>query len=366
MKKFEYYMPTKTVFGRGCVLENKELLIPLGKKAMIVTGKNSAKKNGAEKDVTDALDQVGISWIVFNEIMENPDVTVIEKAARIAKKEAVDFIIGIGGGSPMDASKAIGVLVANPEAPTEILFENAQALSVPIVALPTTAGTGSEVTDYSIVTIHEKRTKMAITPKIFPLISFLDGKYMDELPAQITNNTAIDALTHLIESYLSVKSDFLSEQIVESGLHTFRECIPALESKVYTKEDRDNLLFASYMAGIAIAQAGTSLPHGLGYFLTYEKGIPHGRANALVTQAYLELFPENHKKVSKLLDCLGMNSIQELGLFLDRVLDTTEQFTKEEVQYYTERAMETPQKLLTFPYPLTKEDIFKVYEKSLL
>ncbi len=366
MENFKFFMPANTYFGRGCILANKEALAALGKKAMLVTGRNSAKKNGAQKDVTDALEALNIPWVLFDEIGENPDVETVFRAAKLAVAEKVSFVIGIGGGSPMDAAKAIAVLAANPEADTEILFAETKAKALPVVEVPTTAGTGSEVTQYSILTLHEKRTKSAITQKVFSRLSYLDPKYMDELSAEITNNTAVDALTHLIESYLSVNANFVSEKIVELGLSIFKDCIPALKEKTYSAEVRDKLMLASSLAGVAIAQTGTSIPHCLGYFLTYEKGIAHGRANGMVTQAYLEMFPREEKKVPQLLHCLDMETTQDMGAFLKEVLHISEVFTVEEIKYYTERAMENPQKIKSFPYEARETDIYKVYEKSLL
>lgn len=366
MDKFKFFMPANTFFGRGCVLANKEGFLSLGSKAMLVTGRTSAKKNGAQKDVTEALDALSIPWILFDEIGENPDIETVERAAKLAVSEKVDFMIGIGGGSPMDAAKAIAVLAANPEKSSDILFTEPNAKAMTVVAIPTTAGTGSEVTQYSIMTLHEKRTKRGIVQQVFAEVSFLDPKYMDDLSAEITNNTAVDALSHLIESYLSANSNFMSEKIVELGLSLFKDCMPALKARSYTEEVRDKLMLASAFGGVAIAQTSTSIPHCLGYFLTYEKGIPHGRANGLVTQAYLELFPKGDKKVGQLLQCLGMKNTEEMGVFLNQVLNTSETFTVEEISYYTDRAMENPQKIATFPYQAEKADIFKIYEKSLL
>lgn len=366
MEKFKFFMPTETYFGRGCILENQKVFLSLGTKAMLVTGRNSAKKNGSQKDVTEALDGLQIPWILFDEIGENPDVETVERAAKVAISEKVDFLIGIGGGSPMDAAKAIAVLAANPEKNSDVLFTEPDAKAMTVVEIPTTAGTGSEVTQYSIMTLHEKRTKRSIVQKVFAKASFLDPKYMDALPAEITNNTAVDALSHLIESYLSVNATFMSEKIVELGLSLFKECMPALKARTYNEEVRDKLMLASAFGGVAIAQTSTSIPHCLGYFLTYEKGIPHGRANGLVTPAYLELFPEEDKKVAQLLQCLVMKSTDEMSRFLNDVLNTSETFTVEEISYYTERAMENTQKLATFPYDVEKKEIFRVYEKSLL
>ena len=365
MDGFRFFMPVDAHFGRDCIAQNKEAMAKLGKRAMLVTGHSSAKKNGAQADMTAALEALGISWIVFDEIGENPDVETVERAAALAIKEKVEFFIGIGGGSPMDASKAIAVMAANPEKGTDILWD-ASAKALPVVAVPTTAGTGSEVTQYAIVTLHAKRTKSSIAAHIFATVAYLDPKYMDTLPARITNNTAVDALTHLIESYLSTRASYLSRKIAEMGLSIFKECIPALRAREYSPEIRDKLMLMSALGGAAIAQTMTSLPHGLGYFLTYEKNLPHGMANGVLTQAYMEQFPVGDIYVAGVLECLGMQSTAELGAFLDEVLDHQASYTKEDIAYYTERAMEQPAKLATFPHPLTKDDVYRIYEKSLL
>lgn len=365
MEGFHYFMPADTYFGRDCIAAHKDAMAKLGKKAMVVTGRTSAKKNGAQADITAALDTLNIKWILFDEITENPDVETVKRAADIAGKEGVEFFIGIGGGSPMDASKAISVLTANPEMGENALFD-ASCKAFPVVAVPTTAGTGSEVTQFSIVTLHEKRTKTSIAPKVFASVSYLDPKYMDTLSPKVTNNTAVDALTHLIESYLSASANTMSRMIVEMGLSVFKDCIPALKAREYSADIRDKLMLASALGGAAIAQTGTSLPHGMGYFLTYEKHLAHGMANGVLTQAYLEQFPEGNEYVAKVLTCIGMQDTAELGAFLEEVLDHDAVYTEDDIAYFTERAMETPQKLATYPYPLTKEDVYNIYQKSLL
>ncbi len=365
MGNFHYFMPTDCYFGRGCVAEHKSAMARLGKKAMLVTGKTSAKKNGAQKDLTDALDSLGIAWILFDEIEENPSVETVVRAAKLAIAEGVEFFIGIGGGSPMDSSKAIATMAAHPEQGTDALWKK-ENKALPVVAVPTTAGTGSEVTQYAIVTLHEKRTKSSIAAHIFATVAFLDPKYMDTLPAGITNNTAVDALTHLVESYLSAKATTLSREIARQGLLLFRECMPALRGKVYTPETRDKLMLMSAIGGVAIAQTMTSLPHGMGYFLTYEKGVPHGMANGVLTQAYLELFPAGDENVAQVLEALGLASTAELGAFLDAVLEHKASYTEADVSSYTDRFLEQRGKLLTFPYPLERKDIYNMYKKSLL
>lgn len=364
--EFRYFMPVDTYFGKDCVKKNKDVLRAFGKKAMIVTGRSSARKNGALQDITEALDDIGAAWVLFDEVGENPDVETIIRAAEKAKKEDVRFFVGIGGGSPMDATKAISVLTANPQEDAAILFTNPKAKALPVVEIPTTAGTGSEVTQYAILTQHEKRSKGGIVQPIFASASFLDAKYMENLAPHITNNTAVDAMSHLVESYLTTRSNVISEKIVEMGLSYWKDCIPALKARVYSPEVREKLMLASTIGGVAIAQTSTSIPHLLGYFLTYEKHIPHGRANGMVMQAYLELFGENHEKVQKVLFALGLQSTADLGALMQELLDVTETFTEEDVTYYTKRALENAPKLATFPlYPLTEEKIQEVYRKSL-
>ncbi len=367
MEQFMYFMPTKLYVGENCVIKNQEVLKQFGKKAMLVTGRTSAKKNGAEADVRKALEAVGIDYIIFDEIMENPDTETIIKGGAIGREAGVDFVIGIGGGSPMDASKAIGVLIYHKTATEETLYYDVTAKSIPVIAIPTTAGTGSETTPYSIVTVHADKTKRSIAPKIFATVSFLDVRYMESLSTKILNDTAIDALTHLIESYLCRNSNFFSQQLVEMGLRIFVECMEELKTETTTTETKEKLLLASCVAGFAIAQTGTSLPHSLGYFLTYEKGVAHGKANGILLKAYLELFPKTDESVAHLLKLLRMETLQDLQQFLEDVLHITETFTEEDVLDYTKRAFTTPEKMRTFPYGeegATEEEVRRLYAKS--
>ncbi len=364
MNSFKFFMPAHVYFGENCILENKNVLQAFGKKALIVTGRNSAKKNGAQADITAALESVGKAWVLFDEIEENPSVETVVKGADFGKKEKADFVIGIGGGSPMDSAKAISCLLANQDKGSEILFGKTVS-HVPVIEIPTTAGTGSETTQFAIVTLHEKRTKSSISQKIFADVSFLDAKYMATLSPDTTNNTAVDALTHLIEAYMSKNANFLSDRLAEIGLDIFKECIPSLKSRTYSHEIREKLMLASTIAGMVIAQAGTSLPHAMGYYLTYEKNIPHGRANGMLVKAYLELFPDQ-TKINTILQHLGMTSLTELGDFLKEVLNTTEIFTESDIKYYTAEVSKNKMKLSSYPYDLIEEDLYTIYKKSLL
>lgn len=365
MDAFVYYMPAKVYFGRNCIIENKEAFLTLGKKALIFTGKHSAKINGSLKDVTGALDAIGIGYSVFDEVEENPSLETIERASKTGIENGTDFVIGIGGGSPMDAAKGAAFLIANPDKNADVLMNSEPLSHLPIAEVATTAGTGSETTQYSVFTLHKQGTKNGAAQKAFADIAFLDARYTESLSPKVTVNTAIDALTHLIEGYTSKKANYLSDKIAESGFGIFAECIPEIKTLDFTEEIREKLLLMSTIAGIVIAQAGTSLPHACGYMPTYEKHIPHGRANAIFTRAYLELF-KDQTKVNRMLGILGFQSLEELNGFFKEVLDVKEEFTESDVERYTNALMAAPGKLDLHPYQLTREEIYDMYKKSLL
>jgi len=193
------------------------LFCSYGEKALIVTGKMSSSINGSLKDITDVLLKKGIKYDVFNNVEENPTLETIESIAKLGKTQKSNFIIGIGGGSPIDAAKAAGVLINNPNATRYNLFDSPHLISLPLIAVPTTAGTGTETTPYSIVTDNEQETKRGICQRVFPEFALLDVKYLMYLSDKVTINTSIDALSHLIEGYLSSNANIISDALAEKG-----------------------------------------------------------------------------------------------------------------------------------------------------
>lgn len=365
MKKFQYFMPTKVLLGENVILNNSELISKLGSKAFVITGKSSSKKNGSLEDVIKALNKENISYCIFDQVEENPSLETVEEASRIGREEKVDFIIGIGGGSPIDSSKAIGIMVKNPHCSIEDLFGKTKLLGLPMVAVPTTAGTGTEVTQYAIFTDHKLQTKRNFGQQIFPDLALLDAKYLNSIPDHITINTAVDALSHLIEGYLSTNANILGDTFAEKGFELFSECLEALKNKSFNGEIREKLLLASTLGGMVIAQAGTSLPHGMGYALTYFNGIAHGRANGLILKAYLELSSNMHK-VEKILSNLKFQNIDEFGKCMEELIGKETSVTEEEIIKYSKAMISNKDKLKNHPFEVAEEDILNMYRKSLL
>ena len=190
---FSYEMPTKLYFGEGCVAEAGDDVKALGSKALLVTGRRSAKQNGSQAAVVSLLESLGIEWVLFDDVEANPSVETVRKGAALGRQEGVDFVVGIGGGSRMDAAKVIALRCTN-ELDDAALFKGPYKAPLPIVAVPTTSGTGSEVTKISVLTNHSAGTKQSVkSPLLYPKLALADPSFTMDVPEAVTIDTAIDA-----------------------------------------------------------------------------------------------------------------------------------------------------------------------------
>lgn len=298
MFEMNFNLPTEMVWGRGCIKNNISKLA-LGKKAFIVCGRNSAKACGALDDVTSALETLKIEYEIFNKITENPPIETCFEGGKLAHSINADFVIGIGGGSPLDASKAIAAYAADPELEMLDIFGDKVKKVLPIVAVPTTAGTGSEVDAASVLTVSGKVKKSFKTADTYPNVAFLDAGYTESLNINYTVSTALDAFCHCVESYLSPKSTVISRmfamrgaQMIYSALGDIAEMNKNIDLKLISNL-REPLLAGASMGGIAIGTTGTGFNHPLGYNLTLFKKIPHGRACGVFMQQYFDYNSRN-------------------------------------------------------------------------
>lgn len=293
-----FYLPTEIITGKNCVRQNAGLLTPLGKTCLIVTGKSSAKKCGALSDVTGALDSVGITYKIYDRITQNPLISDCMEGGKIARDCGAEFIIGIGGGSPLDAAKAIAVFATNNIGESELYAKKWEKKPLRVVAVGTTAGTGSEVTHVAVIT-SEKGLKKSFRDKAsFPTIAFGDAAYTEYMPDNVTRSTAIDALSHCIESYFCNNSNDFSRQAAMRGSQLIiNELYKLSNGQTLDFKTRENLYLASLYGGIAISVTGTSFPHALGYFLTENHGIAHGSACAVYLPEFVRYNRENAKEL---------------------------------------------------------------------
>jgi alcohol dehydrogenase class IV len=370
MMNINYFMPTKVIMGDNCVVANRSLLKSLGKKALIVSGKNSARANGSLADMTEALEANGQSYYLYDRVMSNPTVDCVYEAAQAATKEGCDFVVALGGGSPMDAAKAAAALAPNPVDQSS-LFATVFTQALPLAAVPTTAGTGSEVTPYAILTNDAAHTKTSVSsPALFPRYAFLDPRYTLGLGRETTINTAIDALSHAVEGMLNVKASSLTDVLARESISIIAGCFSALGGNAsLSPETRRRLLYGSLLGGMVIAHTGTTAVHAMGYALTYHRHIDHGRANGLVFAEYLKAVKQKERDdasrhISALVSALGMRSLDEFAATLDGLLGKKEPFEDGELNAYAEQAS-VAKNIANGIVPFNKAELLKIFIKSL-
>jgi alcohol dehydrogenase class IV len=363
--KMNFYMPTKVVLGDNCVKENGAAFKALGRKAMLVTGANSAKRNGAQDDVIAVLEQENIAYTVFDRIRSNPDIDSVYEGAEVAKREKVDFIISIGGGSPMDAGKAIALLTAQDVKRENLFSGKYDSKVLPMVHIPTTAGTGSEVTPYAILTNDSARTKTSISsPILFPKLALCDPKYMLSLSREVTINTAIDALSHAIEGMLTKKATPVTDMLAVESIQNIVTCYVALKTGELTLEQRGSLLYASTLAGMVIAHTGTTAVHSMGYSLTYFKDIDHGRANGITLPSFMQKLEEKMgDTIASIYKAMGIKDSKEMTDWMDGLLGEKEPITREEIEEYASISVKA-KNIKNCRVELTLEEVKEIYMDS--
>jgi len=277
---FQFLMPTEMVFGAGCLSELGARCESLGQKPLIVTGKHSSRANGA---LDRALAQLP-SAVVFDDTTENPTTAICEQAAAICRREGCDFVVAVGGGSPMDTAKAVAGLALNPS-PCSAYFGRDLLTkgTLPIAAVPTTSGSGSEVTPYSVLVDSETHTKKTVAGRnLFPSIALLDPELTVTMPPSVTASTGLDALSQAMEGIVSKKPTPLGGVLALHACRLVREYLPRAVHDGADLEARGQMQLAAALSGCVIAQSGTTLVHGMGYYFTLEYGVPHGLANGLL------------------------------------------------------------------------------------
>lgn len=289
--KHRFFAPTEMIIEENAVMTNSEKLCAVGTKAMIITSRSAARVTGALSDVTSALDNGSVPYEIFSEVEPNPLYSTVKKAAKKAVESGCDFLIGIGGGSPLDAAKAAALLAAN----TDISEEDAYAgkfdnAPLPTVAVGTTAGTGSEVTKYAVITSSEGRKKTIRGESLLPVLSFGDIRYLKHMSPSVLKSTALDALCHAFESYFNRNADDFSSTMAVRALKLLIpefETISSYGTDGLDNEDYTSLYLASIYSGYAIETTGTAMCHALSYYLSETYLIPHGNACAVYLPAFL-------------------------------------------------------------------------------
>lgn len=279
-------------FGPGARKELPGVVARLGfKKALVVTDKGLVKF-GVAKMVTDVLEEAGIAYEMYSEVKPNPTVTNVKMGVEAFAAAGADFIVAIGGGSAMDTAKGIGIVTNNPEFADVVSLEGCaptKKKTVPIIALPTTAGTAAETTINYVIIDEEKQKKMVcVDPNDIPCCSIIDAELMYTLPKGTTAATGMDALTHAIEGYITKAAWELSDMF---ELEAIRMINKHLRTAVYDPTNpvgRHGMAVAQYVAGMAFSNVGLGVVHGMAHPMGSLFDIPHGVANALLLPTVME------------------------------------------------------------------------------
>ncbi|ASU15537.1 lactaldehyde reductase [Actinobacillus pleuropneumoniae] len=284
------------------------------KKALVVTDKDLIKYNVASK-VTDLLDAAGLPYEIFDEVKANPSVDVIKAGVEKFKASSADYLIAIGGGSPIDSAKAIGIIINNPEFSDVLSLEGVAPTHqkcIPIIAVPTTAGTAAEVTINYVITDEEKKRKfVCVDVHDVPAVAVVDPDMMSSMPKGLTAATGMDALTHAIEGYITKAAWELTDALHLKAIEIIsRSLRGAVEND---PQGREGMALGQYVAGMGFSNVGLGVVHGMAHPLSAYYDTPHGIANAVLLPYVME-FNKNYtgEKYREIARAMGVKGVDEM------------------------------------------------------
>lgn len=303
--------------GSGAIQEIAPEIKGRGFKKCFVCSDPDLIKFGVTKKITDVLDGASVPYEIYSEIKPNPTVENVKSGVAAFKASGADCIVAVGGGSSMDTAKAIGIIIENPEFEDVVSLEGVAPTKnkcVPIIAVPTTAGTAAEVTINYVITDTESNRKMVcVDPKDIPVIAVVDPDMMSTMPKGLTAATGMDALTHAIEGYITKAAWELSDmfhlkaiEIIADGLRG------AVEN---TKEGREKMALGQYIAGMGFSNVGLGLVHSMAHPLGAVYDTPHGVANAIILPTVMEYnAPATGEKYRDIAKAMGVDGVDEMSL----------------------------------------------------
>ena len=352
------------------------------KKALIVTDADLVKF-GVVKKITDLLDKNNMAYAIYDKVKANPSVTVVKDGVEAFKKAGADYMIAIGGGSPQDTAKGIGIIINNPEFADVVSLEGVAPTkhkSVPVIAIATTAGTAAETTINYVITDEEKRRKfVCVDPHDIPVVAIVDPEMMSSMPKGLTAATGMDALTHAIEGYTTLASwelaDTLNLKAIEIISRSLRK---AVENDPKGRED---MALGQYMTGMAFSNVGLGVVHGMAHPLSAFYNTPHGVANAVLLPYVMEFnAPYTGEKFREIARAMGVKGVDEMSQeeYRKAAIDAVKQLKKdvnipetlkdinvkeEDLEALSEAAMAD---VCTGgnPRPCCKELVLEVYKKA--
>jgi alcohol dehydrogenase len=388
--KFNYFMPTRILFGAGRLKDLAKTPYLPGKKALIVISSGaSMKRQGYLDRVISYLGERGVQSTVFDKILPNPVVEHVMEGAAQAKQEDCDFVIGLGGGSSIDSAKAIALMVKNPGELWDYVWGGSgkkmppSGGALPIVAIPTTAGTGTEANPWAVITKSDTNEKIGLGADCtFPALSIIDPELMASVPPKLTAYQGMDAFFHAVEGYLSTRSNPASDMFALDAIQLITKYLPVAVKEGDNMEARSALAWASTEAGFVESLSTLISHHSLEHAISaYHPDIPHGAGLTATSVAYFTFLAKlNVARLSDIAGKMGENVhgipepekpfafvsalkklIGNVGLAEANLCNLG--VTKEEASAIAQNSIDTVGTLYNnTPVKLTKEDVVKIFE----
>lgn len=386
---FNMYVPTRIIFGNGRLDELHQQEMP-GKKALVVISDGkSVHESGALERCQQQLDMAGVQTVVYSKINANPTKNTVMEGARRARENTCDFIVALGGGSVMDAGKAIAIMATNPGDLWDYVSGGsgkAQPLQqdpLPVVCITTTAGTGSEVDQWGVVTNEETNEKIGCGgyDSLFPTLALVDPELMRSVPPKFTAYQGFDTLFHATESYISSYANMMSDMYALTAIENVGKYLARAVKNGNDMEAREHMAFANTLSGVVMTVSVTTAEHSMEHAMSaYHPALPHGAGLILISKAFYEFFIENHacdERFIRMARALGMKDASRPEDFITALVKLQQQcgvdglkmsdygFTRDEFETLAKNARETMGGLfLANPSEMTQEDCVKIFEKS--
>lgn len=312
MKQFEYQMRTRVVYEIGAASKLIYLCKSFGTRIFLITDGFMAKNSPVFPQILEGLTQAGLQVEVYSDVKPDPTIELVDSVGEKINAFDADVLVALGGGSPMDTAKAAGLMACNEGSIGEYLQKQRtiEHDALPLICIPTTAGTGSEVTSGTVITDRQREEKIGLNhPSMSPVIALIDPEMQMSMPPSLTAATGLDALCHAIEAYTSRQANPLSDAMALQAIRLIGRNLRRAVSNGTDLEARGQMALASLMAGISFAQAGLGLVHGIAHCLGAMYHVPHGIANAIMLPYVMEFnIMGNEERFCDIADALGVHA----------------------------------------------------------
>ena len=385
---FNFNNPTNLIFGSGVLEKLGEQTMPGKKALLLISNGKSTKENGYLDRTAAQLEKAGVEYILFDKIMENPVKDVIMEGAAFARENHCDFIVALGGGAVIDSSSAIAAMATNNGDLWDYVFGGTgkckplENKGLPIVAIATTSGTGSEMNGFGVISNLETKEKIGFgDPGLTPVLAIVDPELMATVPAKYTAYQGFDALFHNTEVMMSKGVNILSEAIALSAIESIAKYLPRAVKDGKDMEAREHIAYGSTLAGVTMQLTSTIAQHSMEHSMSaYHHNLPHGAGLIMISKAFAEFFIERHacdEQFIKMAKAMGVDNADKPEDFIAALVKLQEDcgvadlkmsdfgFTPDEAMTLAKGARSMQGGLFEAnPCEMTDEDCAKIFEKS--